>query len=386
MRKRTLLIMTAVVIAIGSLLYSCENSKSKKAGDATVKVGRGDLTTKALAVGNIIPQHSIAITSSLPGIVAALFHYEGDYVHAGDPLLQVKPSPRPQDLAEAKRNLEKKRIDESNAVNHAQRLKQLLQKGYATKDEYATAFKDAESATIERKMAEEKLALMQKGESQVGDQIIKSIINSPIDGFILARNIDVGDSIVPQTDAQKGNILFTIANMTDLLFSGQISEIDAGKIREGMRANITIGALPDTVVTGKIHKISLQSENLSNQNIKNPSASSNSTTNSPFNVGYKIEISELKLPPDIRLRSGYSATADIIVEQYKNILLIPERVLIFRDNKVFVKLAGKPPQEKEIKIGASDGINAQVVNGLKEGETVLDNVATLDFTDKKHSR
>jgi len=337
-----------------------------------------------------MPRHSISVTSTMPGTVAALFHYEGDYVHSGEQLLQIKPSPRPQDLAATRRELEKKYVAEKTASAHLQRVQQLLKRGFAHQDEYATAQKEFQEAVIDRKMAQEKLSLLQKGEATVGKQLIKSIITSPIDGFILARTIDVGDSIAPQTDAQKGSVLFTIANMADLIFSGQVSEVDAGKIHEAMPASITIGALPDLTISGKISKIALQSENLSSQiassNNLTSATTSSQNSNSPFNVGYKIEIAELTLPQNIRLRSGYSATADIIVSQLSKALLIPERVLIFRDNKVWVKLPGNPPQEKEIKLGLSDGIHAQVISGLNEGDIVLDNITSLEFSSHKRLR
>src|SRR5690606_34295053 len=102
-------------------------------------------------------------------------------------------------------------------------------------------------------------------------------------------------------------------------------------------------------------------------------SSSSSSSNSPFNVGFNIELNQLQFPKGIQLRAGYSATAEITIKKADHVLMIPERMLSFKDEKVFVNILNKKNkiEEKEIKIGISDGINAEVLAGLSEGQIII---------------
>jgi len=139
-----------------------------------------------------------------------------------------------------------------------------------------------------------------------------------------------------------------------------------------MEAILTVAAIPDQNLKGTITKIALQSDNLNN-NTSNTSNSNSSST--PFNIGFQIEIGQLEIPPNITLRSGFSATAKINVKTVKQVPIIPERVLIYKDEKPFVNtllLQNKKPILTPIQLGISDGINVQVVKGLVIGQQVLE--------------
>ena len=350
---------------------------SHKSKDNLIKVTRGTLVEQALAVGNIMPLHSISVTSSFAGTVVKLFHDEGDAVKQGELLLEIKPNPTPADLDTAKRTLDEKKVAEQTANAHLQRLQTLLKQNYVTEDEFDKAVKDYQSAKIQRKLAEEQLAILQQGKAKVGEQTIQSVIASPIDGYILSRNVDVGDPVVPQTDYQTGKTLFTIANMHDLIFKGQVNEIDVGKLHDNMPATLTLSALPDTKISGTLSKISLESTQLDKQN--NPSINTtqdtpDNTNTTPFNVGFNVEINNLTIPPNTQLRAGYSANAEITIKTVKAALMLPERVINFKDGKAFVWLPGRnnKPKQHDIKIGISDGINVEILSGLKENQKVLD--------------
>lgn len=341
----------------------------------TVKAMRGTLTETALAVGNIMPLHSISVTSSMAGTVARLFHDEGDFVKKGEPLVELQPNPTPSDLDKAMRDMQTKAVAEQNELAHLTRYKNLLKQDFITQDDYDNAAKNYETAKLARQLAEEQLAILQQGKALVAGKTIQSVIISPIDGYILSRQIDVGDPIVPQTSYQTGRVLFTIANMRDLIFQGQVNEIDVGKLHEGMPAELTLSALPDNKIKGRLIKIALESaqlDNKNNQSANDGGQSNNPTANSPFNVGFNVKIADLNIPAGARLRAGYSANADIIIKRAAHVLMLPERVIEFRDNKNYVWLPGQKPKEHAVTLGISDGINVEIVSGLKEGQEVLD--------------
>ena len=126
--------------------------------------------------------------------------------------------------------------------------------------------------------------------------------------------------------------------MNDLTFEGSVDEIDAAKIHTQMPATIIVGATPDKQITGTVERIALQSEQ----------QAGTSTSDTPFNVSFQLQISNLKFPDNLNLRAGYSATADINLKTIDDALLLPARVVHFENNNPYVLLpadAGTEPKK-----------------------------------------
>lgn len=367
MRKKKIFIAIGALLVVGFFLFI--RSGNKLPSPEVIAVKRGAIAEKVIAVGSIVPRHTISVKSNIPGIVGILLHDEGDYIEQGSLLLQVSPAPTPESVAEAYAAVKEHLAIVKQAKEHQKRLAKLVKLKMETPDNYAITLKDLSTSNARLEMAQQKLALIQKGEATIAGQNIKTTIHSPISGYILQRNVDVGDPVVPLTEAQEGTILFVIANMQDLIFRGSVNEIDVAKINPNMTANISIAALPDVKIQGTLSKVGLRS----NQE-RESSLAASSGGHSPFNVGFNVELNNLQLPKDWKLRAGYSATAEITVKKVENAIILPERALIFKDNKVWVHLIDKNRkkiQEKEIKLGISDGINVEVVAGLNENQNVL---------------
>lgn len=378
-KKKWLFTLIIMVLAGGLFFYKREITPPLTSA-SSITAKKGLITEKVVAVGSIIPQHTISVKSMNPGIIGNIFHEEGDYVEQGALLLQVTPAPTPQSVAEAYGSVKELSAIVLQAKAHQKRIEKLVKLKLETQDKYENVVKELATAKARLEMAQQKLALMQKGETTIAGQNIKTTIVSPISGYILKRNVDVGDPVVPLTEAQAGTVLFVIANMQDLIFKGTVNEIDVAKIKPGMLANINIAALPESKITGTLSKVGLQSNNQDSKS-DNQGAATTITNNSPFNVGFNVELQNLQLPKDMKLRSGYSATAEITIKQVKDALIIPERLLIFKDNKVYINLPDKNKQaklkEQEITLGLSDGINVEVLTGLQEGQEILDNNKTI---------
>ena len=176
---------------------------------------------------------------------------------------------------------------------------------------------------------------------------------------MLTRLVNEGDPIVPLTSYQPGTEMATIADMSDLIFKGTVDEIDVGKLSMGMIARIKVGALPTDVVTGKVQRIAPQAQRKEGATL--------------FDV-------EIELDPNqkITLRAGYSANADVIIREKKDVLVLPERLVSFEDGgkKTLVELPQADPKAEpkkvEIKTGISDGLNIEIVSGLKKGDKVVE--------------
>ena len=211
-----------------------------------------------MAIGTIDPETEIQVKSKISGVVKKLFIDAGSLVKEGESLLEIRPDPTPLELAEAKRNVEMEMIALENAQQSFDRSTQLKEKNLSSEQEYESSYKQYEQAKLRLEMAKEKLALFEEGKINIAGTDIETIIKAPASGFILERMIDVGDPIVPLTSYQAGTVLFTLADMGKLLFKGTVDEIDVGKLKEGMEADIQVGALPGKPVKGNLERISLK--------------------------------------------------------------------------------------------------------------------------------
>jgi HlyD family secretion protein len=368
-----------IIVVIGAGIFLLHKFHKKPEAAATVAVQRGDITEKSQAVGYIKPQHSITIKSEIDGTVDEIYCNEGEHVTRGQPLIKIKPAPSPVEYATVHQQLDQAKAEEKSAKKDFDRYSYALKTGLITSTygDYIYARRAYLTAKTQRILAEQKLALLDKGATTVAGKPIANIVKSPIDGYILNRIVDVGDPVLSLSSAQVSTTLFTVANMAadDLMFEGVVDEMDAAKIHLKMPAKIIIGSLSDVAITGELTEISLQSEK---ENIKQGAVSD--TTDSPFNVGFKVKIAKLKLPKGVVLRSGYSATADIKISTAQDVLLLPIRVIHFDgdDGNSYVLLPpegkkGKAqPKKQQIETGLSDGVNIEIKTGLEQGQQVLD--------------
>lgn len=368
--KRFIIVALSVIILIVAAfsLKHYFHSRSNQQAVATIKVAKGSIIEKAQAIGYIKPLHSNNVKSSVSGIVALIYHHEGDFVKKGEQLVKIKPAPSPTEYAQYYEQFSTAVAAEKSAFQDLTRYRRALKSRYITHDYqyYIAAKKNYATAKAQRILAEQKLALLDKGKIKVANKTIANIVTSPISGYILSRKVDIGDPVISLSSAQSATNLFTMANMHDLMFEGSIDEIDAAKIHMRMPAVITIGALPKQKIYGELTKVALQSDQ-ENKEV---------AEDLPFNISFKVQISNLHLPKRIVLRSGYSATADINIKSAKDVLILPERVLHFDKNKPYVLFPPKKKGDESIKrfvsIGLSDGLNVQIKSGLALGDEVMD--------------
>lgn len=355
-RKRWPWILVIVImISSAAGFFVFKNGKEKNTGPATVKVGKRNIVEKALAVGKIEPQNEVQVKAKVSGVVQKLFADIGDLVTAETALMEVRPDPTPLELVSAKRELEMRQIELDNLKREIDRKRSLKDKGLISDQEFETTNQRFDEAALNVKIANEKLQLLEKGKVKFENTNIETVVKAPITGFILERNVAIGDPVVPLTSYQPGTVLITMANMKNLLFKGTVDEIDVGKIREGLPVEILVGALPGKSVKGMVTKISLKARNEDNTTV------------------FPVEIS-ISEAGDLVLRAGYSANANIIIQQKDSVLAVPERVVTFRNDSAFVDLPQPDGKRKPVYIqtGLSDAIYIEVTSGLKENEEVLE--------------
>ena len=356
---KRIIFTTGIIVVAGvaaAWIYTSGNGENQSERNDTVTVERGNLVEYALAVGQIEPRNEIEVKSKISGVVSKVYAEAGDFVKEGDPLLEIRPDPTPLELAEAKRNVERSEIALDNIQREMFRMEQLRARDMISDHDYQGLQRRLRDAEINLQLNRERLELLESGRILIGDMLIESVVKAPADGFILEKRVDTGDPIVPLTSYQAGTPLLTLARMDDLLFKGTVDEIDVGKLVEGMTAEIRVGALPGAHVMGELTRISLKATTRDNSTV--------------FPVEIRITDDDNRV-----LRAGYSANANVVIDRREDVLIIPERLVTYNDDKSVVSIPSKGENgrtEKEVRLGLSDAINVEVVEGLEEGDKVLE--------------
>ncbi|HCL00463.1 MAG TPA: efflux RND transporter periplasmic adaptor subunit [Candidatus Marinimicrobia bacterium] len=351
---KTVLIIITILAAGGVVtkqVIASKNSKNNK-GYKTIILGKGTIVEEALAIGTITPLNEIQVKSKIPGIVIEKYIEVGDHVNKGDIIVKIKPDPTPRELTEARRGVEMTNIAYKNAKVIYERKRELLGKKLISKLEFESDELKFKEAQLQKNLNEDRLALIEKGFT--GE--VESIVKSPITGTVLEKFINVGDPVVPLTSYQSGTPLFTFADMNQLIFRGTIDEIDVGKVSVGVLAELEIGALPGKSIQGEVVRISPKARKENNATV------------------FDIEI-EIVDDRGIELRAGYSANAKIILNKVEDVLTIPERLLTFENDSVFVEVEDTTTgtvSKCQIEIGLSDGINAEVKSGITKEDLLVE--------------
>ncbi|MGD1394329.1 efflux RND transporter periplasmic adaptor subunit [Vibrio harveyi] len=367
---KTWLVSAVSVALLGGGAYYYLQSSAQSEAFPTLAVEKGTIEKQAVAVGNIVPAHSVSIKSQIDGIVGEIYVNVGEKVKQGQPLIKVRPNPTPQALTDASTDLMRSEADLESAKQKLANLESLVKQDIIPKnyDEYVSARSAVKSAQANVLQKRQNLELIRSGEASIGNARLTSTIYAPIDGTVLNRKVEVGEPIISTQSSQEATAMMSLADMNSLIFKGSVSEHDAAQLSPGMPVVITVAPYPDVEISGVLTKVAIQSENL-NSPAGNASAKS-------FDNGFGVEVGELSIPKEVLLRSGFSSTAKITLKKSENVLTLPERALQFNGDTPSVLIPDTSEQgfhSQPVKLGLSDGINVEVLDGVELNEEIIDN-------------
>ena len=347
--KRVLLIAGMVVLAgLGAwyLLHARQNGQD--AGKyKTVVVDRGDVAMTVTATGTISAVTTVQVGSQVSGIIAALYADFNTPVSKGQLIAELDPTPFEAAVEQRRADVLQSEVRLANARTQLLRQEQLLAKELVSQSEYdlAKADFDALSAQIGQVNA----ALLQ-ARTNLG----YTKIRSPIDGVVVDRQYDVGQTVAASFQAPT---LFTIAqDLTKMQVQADVDQSDIGRIRVGQTAKFTVDAYPEEEFVGAITQVRLNAT--VNQNV----------VTYPVIVG--VENAEQKLRPKM--------TADLSVEvdRVQDVLRVPNAALRFRPAEegsagaARTNRGGSPagaPGDPGARAGAAGGSFAGAAQGLAGG-------------------
>jgi len=390
--RRIIYIVIGVVLVLGAVIgvIAAARGGTKIDPSKLAKVERGDLAKSVVATGKVEPITKVEIKSKASGIVKKLYVDAGDRVKKGQLLAELDKEEIEARVAQAKAqteaseaslkgtqaDLERAKVDAEGpdvpmlkrAYDRAQGM---AKEGVVSQSALDDAQKNYELALNKQNVAKAQLQVLHakigQAQAQVAqdhanlkqleEQLGYTTITSPIDGIILSRDVEVGDAVSSiLVLGSTATLIMTEGDISEVYVKGKVDESDIGKVYMSQPARIKVESFKDKTFNGKVTKISPMGVEKDNV-----------TT---FEVRVSIN------NPGGELKAAMTANAEIILEEHKNVLQIPEGAILYdKDKKASVEVPdpkGKEGKNKvAVNIGISNGAKTELLGGLKEGDQVV---------------
>lgn len=380
----------ALVLLIAGGVIAATRGGTKIDPTKLAKVERGDLAKSVVATGKVTPITKVEIKSKASGIVKKLYVDYGDRVKQGQLLAQLDKAEIQAQVDQSRAALEAAEANLKSAQADYQRAKvdaegpdvPLLKRAYdrtlseakygvVSASQLDDADKNYQLALNKQNVAKAQVTVLNAKIAQAQAQVVEDQANlkqleeqlsytdivSPIDGIVLSRDVEIGDAVSSiLVLGSSATLVMTLGDTSEVYVKGKVDESDIGKVYLGQRARIKVESFKDKTFEGKVTKISPMGVEKDNV-----------TT---FEVRVSIQ------NPGGELKAEMTANAEIILDEHKNVLQIPEGAIIYDQNKkAYVDIPdpkGKDGMDKvAINIGISNGAKTEVLSGLKEGQEVV---------------
>lgn len=384
-RKR--LLWGGGIVAVLAILFLLFSGGGDEAGFRSEAVKRGPLSVKVTATGTLQPIDQVDVGAEVSGRVVEVRVDFNDLVKKGDVLAQIDTTQlearRAQTeamLAAASASVREAEASLADAERRLARLKNLAGNRTVSQQDLDTAQATFDRARATLEVARAQVKLQEATLTVAVSDIEKAIIRSPIDGIVLYRNIEPGQTVAASFETP---VLFTLASdIKSLELLADIDEADVGQVAEGQTATFTVDAFPNRTFDARLTSLR--------------NAPKRATGVSAANTGVVVYQSEMTVNNEAGLlKPGMTATAEVTVKTVESALLAPNAALRFVPPAVAMREANEPPPanagprdpsaarvfvdggaagpiERKLKIGATDGVFTEILEGeLQEDEMVL---------------
>lgn len=322
------------------------------------KVSKQNISTSITATGTIEPVTEVEVGTQVSGIIDKIYVDYNSVVKKGQLIAELDKTNLLSELSSAKSNMESAKSKMEYQKSNYNRYKELYSKGLVSADDY-------ENAQLSYKQASEEYAIQKESVSKAQTNLGYAIITSPIDGIVLSKEVEEGQTVAA---AMETPTLFIIAqDLTDMQVIADVDEADIGGVKEGQRVTFTVDAFPDDLFEGKVTQVRQEATEESNV------------------VTYEVVISAPN--DDLKLKPGLTANVTIFTNERDGVLAVPSKALRFAPNenllaegesitdcegkdKVWMR-EGSNFKAVPVKIGVTNGTYTEIISGLKEGDAVL---------------
>ncbi len=391
-RKRIIIIssVVGVVLLFVGGLAAFSRGGTKIDPSKLAKVEKGDLAKSVVATGKVTPILKVEVKSKASGIVKKLLVDYGDTVKKGQLLAQLdkveieaQVEQSRAALLAAEANLSSSQADYERAKVDAEgpdvpllkrqydRNTEMAKDGVVSAQALDDADRNYKMALNKQNVAKAQMAVLkakiaqsqaektrdQANLKQLEEQLSYTDITSPLDGIVLSRDVQMGDAVSSILVLGSGaTLVMTLGDTSEVYVKGKVDESDIGKVYLGQPARIKVESFKDKTFFGKVTKISPMGVEKDNV-----------TT---FEVRVSIN------NPGGELKAEMTANAEIILEEHKNVLQIPEGAILYdKDKKASVEIPDSKAKDGKkklaVNIGISNGAKTELLSGLKEGDQVV---------------
>ena len=337
-----------------SMAYYIKTNSRSAITYETEKLSYETIEEKIVATGSVIPEDEVNIVPQISGIIDEIYVEEGEEVNEGDLLAKIKVVPNEQALNSAEGRVKTSRIILNNSNKEFDRNKKLFDKGVISEQEFNSIELryNQDAQNLDNAMSD--LQIIKLG-SIGGSAATNTIVRSTVKGTVLVVPIKEGDQVIEANTFNPGTTISTVADLSKMIFEGMVDEGEVGKLSVGLPLKISLGAIEGKEYDAKLTLISPKGADVAGA------------------IQFKIE-GEVYLDDEFIVRAGYSANASIITDVKENVLAINE-ALIQYDNKskkpfVEVEIGDQKFERREIEIGVSDGVYAEILSGVTENDNI----------------
>ena len=389
--KKVIYIILGLLFALGLIMgigYLVKSNSKENEAFLTRKPMVQNMEDKVMATGKIVPREEIEIKPNMSGIIDKILVQEGDKVTVGQLIATLKIVPSVSQVNAAQQEVQNASLQINNAkANLATQQQQfnmqqrLYNQGVISKQEFLTAQQNLltmqnqlKNANQQFQTAQKNLQIARTGVADGLQSLATTQIRSKANGTVLEVPVKVGYQVIEANQFNAGTTICSVADLNSLIFEGKIDEAQAGKIKEGMEMNVIIGALQNKTFPGKVTMIA-------------PKGKDESGT-----IKFPIE-GDVFNPNNEYIRAGFSANGEIVLSSQKNALLLDESLIQYEKDKnvdkpfVEVKQPNGSFKKVYVKLGASDGINVQILSGIdKNAEVKVWNPSDKDKEELKEKK
>lgn len=372
--KKAIYIVLGLLFALAlfsGISYLVKSNSKESQAFLTRKPTVQNMDDKVMATGKIIPKEEIEIKPNIAGIIDKILVDEGDRVEAGQLIATVKIIPNIAEVNNAQQEVMNSQLQISNAKMNVDNMQKqfamqqkLLSQGVISKQEYLNSQQQLYSmqqslknANQQLQTAQKRLQIVKTGATPELQGLATTQIRSKAAGTVLEVPVKVGSQVIEANSFNAGTTICSIADLNSLIFQGEIDEAQAGKLKQGMDMNIVIGALQNKSFPGRLTMIA-------------PKGKDNNGT-----IKFPVE-GDVNNPNNEYIRAGFSANGEIVMSSKKNALLLDESLIQYEKKNgkdaPFVEVKQNDGKFKKVavKLGASDGINVEILSGINKNAEV----------------
>jgi HlyD family secretion protein len=365
---KKVLIIGGIIIVVAIALFILFRGKGNEPKFRTEKVTRGDIEMAVTATGTVNPVTTVLVGTQVSGTIKNIYVDFNSPVKKGQLIARIDPAlfeaqvnQAGANLLSAKANLEKAEATQVDAKRTMERNKELLAKNLIAQSDFDTAETNYETAKASVSAAKSQVAQSEAALSSAETNLYYTKIVSPVDGIVVSRNVDVGQTVAASFQTPT---LFSIAqDLTKMQIDTNVDEADIGNVKVGQDVEFTVDAYPDITFKGKVWQV--RNAPITVQNV----------------VTYDVVIQVNN--PEFKLKPGMTANVSIIVSIKKDVLKIPNAALRFKPSEKGLAAPEKKgagvwiiekdkPKRVHVSLGISDGSYTELITGdLKEGQEVI---------------